>query len=455
MNPVILIISLVLVAIIVFAAVMLIRNILAPKKIGSIKKLIKDGKYQAAEKIAKAILTKNSRDYEAHYWLGETYMASGKQEQAYIEFKAVNDNAVLDGSIPEINLRKNLTKLYHKYGEEESALREYLLLTKLEPQNAENFYNAGKIYEASGDTSMAVGMYQKTIGVNKKHSKAHSALGYIFLKNKQYVSAQSEIDQALRLEPECWSNYYYQGKLLMETGNYGAALKSFEKSERAPEYRQKALIERGNCFMKAENYESAIQEFINAIQCSKDPKANDILYARYFLASCYEKTHNIERAIEQWEKIKQKNAQFRDVAQKLQEYRDLQSNDSMKEYLTSSVPNFVELCKSTVANAYQLEAQSVDETPFGCSMVCVENKNGEWRNARPLMFLVDFHRDAEPVKDNAIRKIADKLKELSYYKAIVFSSSGFTNLALQYAETRPVILIDREHLETILSKAAL
>ena len=47
MNPVILIISLVLVAIIVFVAVMLIRNILAPKKIGSIKKLIKDGKYQA------------------------------------------------------------------------------------------------------------------------------------------------------------------------------------------------------------------------------------------------------------------------------------------------------------------------------------------------------------------------------------------------------------------------
>ena len=204
MNPVILIISLVLVAIIVFVAVMLIRNILAPKKIGSIKKLIKDGKYQAAEKLAKAILAKNSRDYEAHYWLGATYLASGKQEQAYIEFKAVNDNAVLDGSIPEIDLRKHLTKLYHKYGEEEAALREYLLLTKLEPQNAENFYNAGKIYEASGDTSMAVGMYQKTIGVNKKHSKAHSALGYIFLKNKQYVSAQAEIDQALRLEPECW-----------------------------------------------------------------------------------------------------------------------------------------------------------------------------------------------------------------------------------------------------------
>ena len=88
-------------------------------------------------------------------------------------------------------------------------------------------------------------------------------------------------------------------------------------------------------------------------------------------------------------------------------------------------------------------------------MVCTENKKDDWRNVRPLMFVVEFYRDAEPVKDSAIRRLAEELKEHSYYKGIVFSSSGFTNLALQYAESRPVILIDREHLETILSKAVL
>ena len=455
MNPVILVISMVLIAVIVFVAAMLIKNILSPKKIGSIKKLIKDGKYQAAEKIAKSRLAKNSRDYEAHYWLGATYMADGKLEQAYIEFKAVNDNAVLDGSIPEIELRKNLTVLYKKYGENEAAIREYLLLTKLEPQNAENYFNAGKMYEASGDTSMAVGMYQKTISVNKKHSKARSALGYILLRNKQYAAAQKEIDTAIKLEPDCWSNYFYQGKLLAETGNYGAALKSFEKSERSPEFRQKALIERGSCYMQAEDPENAIQEFVNAIQCSKDQKSNETLHSRYFLAACYEKTHNIERAIEQWDKINSINSHFRDVPNKLQEYHDIQSNDSMKEYLTSSTTEFVELCKKTAAKAYQLEPQKIDSTPYGCYMVCTENKKDDWRNVRPLMFVVEFYRDAEPVKDSAIRRLAEELKEHSYYKGIVFSSSGFTNLALQYAESRPVILIDREHLETILSKAVL
>lgn len=455
MNPVILVISLVLIAVIIFVAVLLIKNILAPKKIGSIKRLIKDGKFSAAEKIAKSILAKNSRDYEAHYWLGKTYLAAGKPEQAYIELKTVNDNAVLDGTIPEVELRKDLSTLYMKYGETQSALREYLLLTKIEPQNAENYYNAGKLYESAGDAGMAVGMYQKTIGINKKHSKAHTALGYILLRNKQYSAAQKEIDSAIKLEPECWSNYYYQGKLYMETGDYGSALKSFEKSQRSQEYRQKALIERGTCYMQASDYENAIQEFISAIQSSKDPHSNETLYARYFLASCYEKNHNIEKAIEQWEKINSKNSHFRDVPTKLQEYKDIQSNDNMKEYLTSSSSGFVELCQKTAAKAYQLESQKTEITQYGCSMLCIENKKDNWKNVRPLVFMVEFYRDAEPVKDTAIRKIADQLKEHSYYKAIVFSSSGFTNLAIKYAETRPIILIDREHLESILSKAAL
>lgn len=452
MSPVILTISMVLIAVIIFVAVMLIKNIIAPKKISYIKKAIKDGKYQAAEKVAKSLLSKNSRDYEAHYWLGATYMAAGKQEQAYIEFKAVNDNAVLDGSIPEIELRKNLSNLYLKYGETESAIREYLLLTKLEPNNAEHYYNAGKLYESSGNGSMAVGMYQKTITLDKRHSKAHTALGYIFLKSKRFQDAQKEIDTAIKLEPECWSNYYYQGKLYMETGEYGSALKSFEKSKRAPEFKQKAMIERGTCYIQAQDYENAIQEFISAIQSVKDPNSSEALYARYYLASCYEKTHNIERAIEQWEKINSKNSRFRDVPSKLQEYKDIQSNDDLKEYLTSSPNGFIEICKRTLAQAYQLVPQKCDTTPYGCSMICEEEKkDGSWRNARPLLFMTEFYRDAEPVKDNAIRKIADLLKEHSYYKAIVFSSSGFTNMALKFAETRPIILIDRDHLQMILS----
>ena len=452
-NPIILIITLVLVALIIFVGVIILKNFIKPQKIGSIKRMIKDGKLNAAEKLAKSILTKDSRDYVAHYWLGKVYLAEKKTEQAYIEFKTVNDNALFDGSIPEADFRKEIAVLYNKYGDAQAALREYMLLTKIEPQNAENFYNVGKMYEVTGEENMGIGFYQKAIEINKKHSKAHSALGYLMLKNKQMTEARKEIEAAIRLSPETWTNYFYQGKLLKELNDYAAAIKSFEKAERDHDIRQKALIEKGSCYMMAEQFESAEPEYLRAIQYAKDDSAQETLYARYFLASCYENTHRIEKAIEQWEKIRTKNPRFLDVNSKLNEYKDLQNNDSMKEYLTSTSGSFMELCKKVAALSYKVETQEIEETPYGCKMIAVESKKESWMSGRKQVFRLDFYRNADPVNDGAIRKMAEDIKTSNYIKAIIFSSSGFTKAAENYADGRPIVLIGKDQLELILSKA--
>ena len=452
-NPIVLIITLVLVALIIFVGAIIVKNFMAPQKIGSIRRMIKDGKLNAAEKLAKSILAKDSRDYVAHYWLGKVYLAEKKPEQAFIEFKTVNDNALFDGTIPEADFRKEIAVLYNKYGEPQSALREYMLLTKIDPQNAENFYNVGKMYEVTGEENMGIGFYQKAIELNKKHSKAHSALGYLMLKNKQMSEAKKEIDTAIRLSPETWINYFYEGKLLKEMNDYAAAIKAFEKSERDHDIRQKALIEKGSCYMLSEQFESAESEYTRAIQNAKDDTSQETLYARYFLASCYENTHKIEKAIEQWEKIRSRNPRFLDVNSKLNEYKDLQNNDSMKEYLTSGTSTFMELCKKVAAVAYKVEVQDSEEKPYGCSMVVIETKKDSWMSGRKQIFRIDFYRNAEPVNDGAIRKMAEDIKTSSYTKAIIFSSSGFTKAAENYAEGRPIVLIGKDQLELILSKS--
>lgn len=452
MSPVIIIIGCILIAVIVTVSVILIKSAVAPKKVGNIKKLIKDGKISQAEKLAKSILAKNSRDYVAHYWLGKTYLADKKPEQAYIEFKAVNDNAVFNGEIPETEFRKEIAPLYMKFGETKSALREYLLLTKLDSQNADNFYTVGQLYEGQGEQNLAMGFYQKAISVNRKHSKAHSALGYLLLKNKQFPDAKEEIDMAIRLSPETYSNYYYLGKLLKESADYSGALKAFEKAERDPDFRQKALIERGSCFMMVDQYDNAAIEYQSAIKYGKDPSSQETLYAHYFLAACYEKDHKIEKALVEWELIHAKNPRFQDVSAKLNDYRDLQNNDSMKEYLTANPGNFLEICKKVASMAYKLDSQQEEITPYGCSFTAVENRKDSWMNVRKQIFLVEFYRKGDPVDDAAIRKVADLLRDENYFKAIIFSSSGFTNAAIGYADGRPILLVDKTQLELLLSK---
>lgn len=335
-----------------FLLFFVIKSIVTPKRIDGIQKYIKQGKYPAAIKLAKSMITKNPRDFKAHYFLGKAYLCDNKPELALMEYKTVNQTAIYDQTFSEIDFRKQIAQLYFRFNQPEEALKEYLLLTKLEPNNAENFYNAGKIFEQRNKSDQSLSYYQKTIQLNKRHVKAHAAIGLLLYKNKQFGEAKKEIDFAISLSPETFSSYYYLGKILKENKDYAGAVNAFEKSLRDPEFKQRSLIERGSCYLAANNIEKAIYEYDRAVKSNTDESSQETLFARYFLAACYEKLRKIDLAVEQWQKIYTKNHTFRDVAAKLSEYHDLETNDTMKEYLTSSTDNFIEICKKVALSVY-------------------------------------------------------------------------------------------------------
>jgi len=444
-----------LVFVIVIALIFIIKSFVTPKKLSNVQKFIKEGKFQAAEKAAKGLLAKNPRDFLAHYWLGKAYLEQKKADLAFMEFKTVNENSVFNGDIPEVSFRHTMAQLYQKFNDNTNALKEYLLLTKREPDNSENYYNAGICSEKENQLSSAILLYKKAIALNKRPPRAHAALGYLLFRNEQYEEALSEIKLSIKLNPDEFSNYYYLGKVLKAQNDFSSAIKAFEKSERSNEFRQRSLIEAGACYMEADQTANALENFQRAVKCSKDDASQETLYARYFLANCYEKTHSIEKAVEQWNKIFQHNKKFRDVASKLDEYRDIQSNDSLKEYLTSSQQAFTELCKKTAEKAYNLVAQKAESRPYGCRLLCTEENKDSWKNVRKQFFLIEFHRDSDPVDENKVRKAVEEIKTQGYYKGMIFSSSGFSNLAIQFAEGRPMILVNKEKLEIVLSNAGI
>ncbi len=454
-NPVQVIVIAILLTGVIFLSFIVLKSLVKPKRKDTIVKLIKAGKYTAAEKVAKQILLKDPRDYLTHYLLGRAYIADKKNELALVEYKYVNQNAVFDAKIPEKEFRKQLSQLYLKFNQPDEALKEFLLLTKLDPSNAENYFNCGKIYEQKGRTDMAIGFYQKALQYNRRHVKAHAAMGLLLFRSKQFKEAKKEIDLAISMSPETYSSYYYLGKILKENKDYPGAVNAFEKAVRDPEYRQRSLLERGSCYMLANSIDNAMVEFERAVKASKDEKSQETLYARYFLASCYERNRNIDKAIEQWQIIYQQNHAFRDVSAKLSEYKDLQANDSMKEYLTSSQEEFVEICKKTALSAFSMSAQKIESKKWGVVMTCTEQKSDDWMNVRKQLFLVVFSRDTNAMEDSAIRQFLDQAKSTNCSKAIVCASAGFTSSSTGFAENRPVELVGKEKLEQILAKAGI
>lgn len=443
-----------LAAVVVLLFVFAVKNMAAPKKIDGVAKLLKQGKIPAAIKLSKSLVQKDPKDYLAHYYLGKSYLADGKNELAFMEMKHVDEKGIFDNRLPENQFRKSIAVLYKKFNQPEEALKQYLLLTKLEPTVADNYFQAAQIYDANNRHNEAMGFYDKTLKFDKKNVKAHAAMGLLLYRAKQINEAKREIDTAIKLSPDTYSTYYYLGKILKDSKDLPGAIKAFEKGQRDAEYRQKSLIEMGSCYMMGNSIDNAMNCYERAIAASKDGTTNETLYARYFLAACFEKTHKIEKAIEQWEAISARQKNFRDVGQKLAEYKDLQANDSLKEYLTSAENEFIEICKRVCEKGMSCHAQQVEPKKWGCRLVATEGANSDWRSVRKQSFLMSFYRNAEPLEESVVQNMMEEYKAKSCTKGYIFSSSGFTHQAQKLAENRPIELYGKAELEKILDKSS-
>ncbi len=439
----------------IFLAVFVIKSVRSPKKISTIKSLLKHGKTANAIKIAKALISKDNRDIAAHYYLGLGYLNDHKEELAIMEFKFVNQEAIFDiMNIPEKEFRTHCGKLYKKFNQVDEALNEYILLSKLDPNNAEVFFETAKLFEEKKKYEHALGYYNKTIQLNKRHVKAHAARGMILFRAKQYAEAKKAIEFALQLNPDTFSTYYYLGKILKESKDYPGAVAAFEKATRDSELRQKALIERGTCFIASNNIEKAKNEFERAISSTKNENTNDTLYARYFLAQCFEQQRKIDLAITQWKLILQKNKNFRDVANKIAEYKAFSDNDAIKEYLTCADMDFVELCKSITTKCLGLRPQTAQPKKFGCEVIATEEKDSNWMDVRKKLVFLVFYRETDVIEEGILRTLLDVSKKQNYVKIFVITSSDFTRSSMSFAENRPLELINSDKLQDYLNNVA-
>ncbi|MCQ2572645.1 MAG: tetratricopeptide repeat protein [Treponema sp.] len=453
MSPVYIVALIVISVVIVALLITIISSTLKPKKIETVPKLLKQGKSVNAIKLCKQILAKDQKNYLAHFYLGKSYIADNKPELAIMEYKLVNENALFGQGIDEVAFRNEFSQLLLNANQTQDALRECLLLTKLDPKNAQNFFEVGRLYEGMGRYDLALGHMQKCVALDKRHARAHAELGLMMYRTKQFNEAKREIDTALKLSPDTYSSYYYLGKILKDAKDIPGAIKSFEKAQRDPEFKMKAIIERGTCFMMVNRMDNAIPDFQRAIELDKTGSLQESIYARYFLAQCYESMRKIDKAIEQWDFIYKRNKTFRDVATKLSEYKDLQSNDFMKDYLTASDEEFTLICKNMVEKVLNLQVVSSEKKKWGCHFSAVDKKLEGMLGVRKQIIMLRFYREPKTIDEAEIHEMADVMKSQASVKGFLFSSSGFNNQAKRYAEGRPMELVEKQKLEQLLTKA--
>lgn len=437
----------------------LVKSIFLPQQISHIADGIKQGRYGQAIKIAKNIIAKEPRNIEAHYLLGQAYEHDGKTELALMEYKIVNNISDFKGYCQEIPFRKAVAKLYEQFDFPEEALKEYLMLMQLEPENPEIYYKAGVLFEEREKYRQAGHYFKKAIDLDPGHSNAHFHLGILLYGAKRFTDAQSIFNKAIKLDPDNHKINFYLGKIQKQVKDFAGAITYFEKSQKDPEYKIKSIVEKGLCYITSGNIDKARTELERAVKLGEDSSSlktdkRDRLFARYYLAYCFENSRQIDQAIEQWEKIYSEEAGFRDVAEKLSRYQDLRSDDFVKDYMTVSSDRFQEMCRA-VTDTLGFNTNDISPVTNGCQIIAVEKDSGQWRNTRKMPRLIRFLRIADNIEVQMVRDFLEEMKKMSVNRGMIISSALFSRTAQEFSESRPIELLGRDQLQELLSKSDL
>ncbi|MBN1409524.1 MAG: tetratricopeptide repeat protein [Spirochaetales bacterium] len=429
-----------------------LKSFLIPLRVSYLIRLMDQNKLGLALRTAKRMITKEPNNFEAHYLLSECYTRDQKPELAFMELKIVSQISKFSSICPEAEFRKKIAGMYAQFGQAEEALKEYLMLIRLQPNNTEYLLLAGELFEERNKPDVALAYYQKVIKMDSGNAEGHLRLGRLFFNRKQYIEAQAELEKAVSLGAGTGEAFFFLGKICKENHDYNAALNYLDKAVKDADMRMRVLVERGSSFLLLGNFDGAISDLERAVSMIEEENDTISLYARYYLGQAYEKAKNIDKAIDQWEKIYAVKAVFRDVGEKLSKYQEFRTDDLVKDYLTASNEDYIGMCRKVVY-AMGLTVQDINPVRNGCQVVAIDEESSKWRNIKKLPKLILFLRVAERIDEPLIRRFIEEMKVARISRGSIITSSDFSPKAEEFVTSRPVELVNKERLQILLNEA--
>ncbi len=435
-----------------FAIIVLyiVQTFVVPKKIDELAQMIEAGQTKLAIKKLNDVLEKDDRNAYAHFLLGTAYLKENNIQYGIVEYRQVLKLAKFDDKVRETVVRSNLAKLYKDRKSLEEAKNEYLILTKIDPANFENYFELGKIFFDVNVMEKAAGFFKKSLASNPNYEPSYYYLGQINYRAGTYVDAKQMFINSIKLDPSNYKSHYYLGLVLRQIGDYEWAIKEFETAQKSDELKVKAFLAKGSCLMDKVQYPKAIMEFERGLKFSKRGSETD-LNLRYFMAECHEKMRDIHSAIVNWEKIAESNNNFRDVQEKLRNYSEFRQDDRIKDFMIAGLSQFEHMTRKMVESMgfNVMEIEIINDTEIE---IIASDSEGKWRNARQFNKIIRVIRTTDQVQERLLRTLHEGLKLKNALRVVIITAGDFDSKSIEFANTRPIDLFGKTELINLLKK---
>lgn len=156
---------------------------------------------------------------------GQSLMMNQKYQEA---INAFTEALTYDGKNTEALINRGMS--YESINNLKAALEDYTRAGSLDPGNNDIAEKIANVNLLSGNYQTAITQFS-ILALNKKKAfNAYRQMALAKIKIKDFKGALNDIEAALKLENEDFNANFYKGVALDSTGNYAAALKSYEKA---------------------------------------------------------------------------------------------------------------------------------------------------------------------------------------------------------------------------------
>ncbi len=428
----------------------LVHTYAAPKKIEEIERMIENGQTKLAMKKLNEIMEKDDRNAYAHFLMAKAYSKEGNSQYSIVEYRQVLKLGRFDSKIKEVDIRSELAAHYKIRKNFDDAKKEFLILTKIDPSNYLNYYELVLMFYNSGIYEKAGAFFKKSIAANSQHGMSYYYLGQIQFKNSLHQDAKQMFLNAIKVDPTNYRSHYFLGLVLRQQGDYEWAIKEFEICQKDDELKVKSFLAKGTCYVEKGQHPKAIQEFERGLKFAKSGSDAE-LNMRYYMADCQEKMRDLHAAISNWEKITQTNQKFKDVQDKLQKYAEFRQDDSIKDFLIVGLSQFEHMSRKMVEGMGLkiLDVEIISDTEI--ELVAIDS-GGKWRNTRQMNKIIRIIRRTDSIPESFLRKLHEGMKLKNATRIVIITTGEFPHKTTEYANTRPIDLLGKSELITLLKK---
>jgi tetratricopeptide (TPR) repeat protein len=295
------------------------------------------GKREQSIGAYEAALQKDPKDVNLYYTLAELYrLTKNPEKYAYCLEKALELNPgdnksrmvlidhyedynqfaretkhlkyLLAENPKDVSLHKQLAKVYEKTGQKDQLLAEYESLASLEPDNAVILFNLGVLRFEQGKYEESAVIFQKLTAKNPQDEDAHYYLFEIHRKLKDRESAIKEARRLIEINPHNVDMYDFLFAELGETDQRDSLIpllkKGLEQNPKAAQLHEYL----GLIYFEKDNIKGAINQFEQAKTISPDN-----ISILYNLAKLYEINHDIDRALEYYQRVLAMDSSYKDA----------------------------------------------------------------------------------------------------------------------------------------------